>query len=157
MVEERYSTGSIEAPSIIVAQTKNKEKFTNEETKILSNIENKIRSDKSLKLKSIVSVFSLPQAKTEFVSPSENTMTMILNLSIAPFDDDYPGEIKKLRKTVQNEINGVDNLEVLVGGPGGLLADLIEVFNSIDGLLLIVTVILVLVLLLLIPLYHFYY
>ena len=116
----------------------------------MSDIEVKIKSDESLKLKSIVSVFSLPQAKSEFVSPSENTMTMILNLSIAPFDDEYPGEIKKLRQIVQNELSGVDNLEVLVGGPGGLLADLIEVFSSIDGLLLLVTVILVLVLLLLI-------
>ncbi len=116
----------------------------------MSDIEIKIKSDESLKLKSIVSVFSLPQAKSEFVSPSENTMTMILNLTIPPFDDEYPGEIKKLRQIVQNELSGVDNLEVLVGGPGGLLADLIEVFSSIDGLLLLVTVILVLVLLLLI-------
>ena len=150
LVEERYSTGSIEAPSIIVAQTKNKAKFTSSEIQKLSELENKIKSDSSLNLKNIVSVFSLPQARSEFVSPSENTMTMIVNLNIPPFADEYPGELKKLRKLISDELDKENNLEVLVGGPGGLLADLIEVFSSIDGLLLIVTVVLVLVLLLLI-------
>ena len=36
LVEERYSTGSIEAPSIIVAQTKNKAEFTSSEIQKLS-------------------------------------------------------------------------------------------------------------------------
>ena len=150
LVEERYSTGSIEAPSIIVAQTKNKAKFSDIEIKILSDIESEIRATKIVDIKNIVSVFSLPQARNEFVSPSENTMTMIVNLNTAPFDDEYPGEIKKLRSIVNNKVSENNNLIVLVGGPGGLLADLIQVFQSIDGLLLLVTVVLVLVLLLII-------
>ena len=42
------------------------------------------------------------------------------------------------------------NAELAVGGPGGLIVDLVEVFASIDSFLLIVTVLLVLVLLILI-------
>tara|TARA_B100000029_G_scaffold55781_3_gene50590 strand:- start:4677 stop:6914 length:2238 start_codon:yes stop_codon:yes gene_type:complete len=152
LVEERFSTVSTDIPSIIVAQTKNKQKFTNNERESLKNLEEKIKASKDIPIKDIVSVFSLPEAKAEFESPSENTMTMIVNLSLGSFGDfdTIPDEVNKLRNIVSNETKSNENLTVLVGGPGGLFADLIKVFQSIDGLLLIVTVILVLVLLLII-------
>ena len=107
---------------------------------------------KDIPVKNIVSVFSLPEAKTEFESPSQNTMIMIVNLSLESLGDfeTIPDEVKKLRNIVSKETKSNNNLTVLVGGPGGLFADLIKVFQSIDGLLLTVTVVLVLVLLLII-------
>ena len=152
LVEERFSTDSTDIPSIIVAQTKNKQKFTNNERESLKNLEKKIKASQDIPIKNIVSVFSLPEAKTEFESPSENTMTMIVNLSLGSFGDfeTIPDEVNKLRDIVLNETKSNENLTVLVGGPGGLFADLIKVFQSIDGLLLGVTVVLVLVLLLII-------
>ena len=118
----------------------------------MRNLEKKIKLSKDIPVKNIVSVFSLPEAKTEFESPSQNTMTMIVNLSLTEaFDiETLPDEVEKLRNIVSNETISNNNLTVLVGGPGGLFADLIKVFQSIDGLLLTVTVILVLVLLLII-------
>ena len=59
---------------------------------------------KDIPVKNIVSVFSLPEAKTEFESPSQNTMIMIVNLSLESFGDfeTIPDEVKKLR----NKFNG---------------------------------------------------
>ena len=82
LVEERFSTDSTDIPSIIVAQTKNKQKFTDNERESLKNLEEKIKASEDIPIKNIVSVFSLPEAKTEFESPSQNTMTMIVNLSL---------------------------------------------------------------------------
>ncbi|GAB3152765.1 MMPL family transporter [Micromonospora sonneratiae] len=52
------------------------------------------------------------------------------------------GELRRIAGT------GSDGLTVHVSGPAGLLADLIEVFSSIDGPLLLVTLVVVLVILL---------
>ena len=79
-------------------------------------------------------------------------MTMIVNLSLESFNDieTIPVEVKKLRDLVSNETKSNNNLTVLVGGPGGLFADFIQVFQSIDRLLLIVTIVLVFTILLII-------
>ena len=104
LVEERFSTVSTDIPSIIVAQTKNKQKFTDNERQILKKLEEKIKLSKDIPIKNIISVFSLPEAKEEFESPSENTMTMIVNLSLESFNDfeTIPVEVKKLRELYPN-------------------------------------------------------
>ena len=152
LVEERFSTVSTDIPSIIVAQTKNMQKFSDNERQTLKKLEEKIKLSKDIPIKNIISVFSLPEAKEEFESPSENTMTMIVNLSLESFNDfeTIPVEVKKLRDLVSNETKSNNNLTVLVGGPGGLFADFIQVFQSIDRLLLIVTIVLVFTILLII-------
>ena len=152
LVEERFSTVSTDIPSIIVAQTKNMQKFSDSERQILKKLEEKIKLSKDIPIKNIISVFSLPEAKEEFESPAENTMTMIVNLSLGSFNDfeTIPVEVKKLRDLVSNETKSTSNLTVLVGGPGGLFADFIQVFQSIDRLLLIVTIVLVFTILLII-------
>ena len=97
--EERFGTVSTDIPSIIVAQTKNMQKFSDSERQILKKLEEKIKLSKDIPIKNIISVFSLPEAKEEFESPSENTMTMIVNLSLESFNDfeTIPVEVKKLR------------------------------------------------------------
>ena len=99
--------------------TINMQKFSDSERQILKKLEEKIKLSKDIPIKNIISVFSLPEAKEEFESPSENTMTMIVNLSLESFNDfeTIPVEVKKLRDLVSNETKSNNNLTVLVGGP----------------------------------------
>ena len=105
LVEERFSTVSTDIPSIIVAQTKNMQKFSDRERQILKKLEVKIKLSKDIPIKNIISVFSLPEAKEEFESPSENTMTMIVNLSLGSFNDfeTIPDEVKKITREMTLE------------------------------------------------------
>lgn len=97
---------------------------------------------------SVVSIFTVPQARAELVSADETTMTMIVNITGSPAEDAYDERIEALRD-ITDQLDG-DQLQVKVSGPGGLVADLVSVFSNIDGFLLIVTVTLVLLLLVII-------
>ena len=48
LVEERFSTVSTDIPSIIVAQTKNMQKFSDNERQILKKLEEKIKLSKDI-------------------------------------------------------------------------------------------------------------
>jgi uncharacterized membrane protein YdfJ with MMPL/SSD domain len=94
----------------------------------------------------VVSVFTRPEAASSLVSPDGTTMTMIANVTGEPAEQPYVDTIAWIRERATSS----GDLQVKVSGPGGLLADLIKVFERIDGFLLLVTASLVLVLLVLI-------
>ncbi len=96
----------------------------------------------------IVSIFNIPQARAELLSPDNTAMTMIVSITGSVAEEPYAERIDAIRE-VTDPVDGSELL-VKVSGPGGLISDLVSVFASIDVFLLLVTVSLVLVLLLLI-------
>ena len=82
------------------------------------------------------------------VSPDGTTLYVFAELAGEPAEDAFSDSVSAIRdRAADLDLPGV---EVAVGGPGGLIVDLVEVFASIDSFLLIVTASLVLVLLILI-------
>ena len=82
------------------------------------------------------------------VSPDGTTLYVFVELAGEPAEDAFSDSVGAIRDRAA--ALDLPNAEVAVGGPGGLIVDLVEVFASIDSFLLIVTVLLVLVLLILI-------
>ncbi|MEE6263506.1 MMPL family transporter [Plantactinospora sonchi] len=91
----------------------------------------------------------IPGVVTPLPPPIPSTDGMALQV-IVPVDsadgDRTPEVVGELRRTAEQ--SATDGLRVAVGGPAGLLGDLVEVFSSIDGPLLLVTLGVVLVILL---------
>ena len=82
------------------------------------------------------------------VSSDGTTMYVFVEIAGEPAQQSFIDAVKAIRdRSAALEPTGV---EVAVGGPGGLIVDLIGVFSQIDTLLLLVTVLLVLVLLIVI-------
>ncbi|MBM25524.1 MAG: hypothetical protein CL760_07565 [Chloroflexi bacterium] len=102
-------------------------------------------SEISKNIISVLSISKIPEARQELISPDNTTMTVLVNFSGSPTSDLFKDSVKDIRDQVR-QIE-TESLQIKVGGPGGLLQDLIKVFENIDGLLLIVTAVLVLVLL----------
>ncbi len=94
-------------------------------------------------IESVVSVSTQPQARGSLVSPDGTTMTMLVNISGEAAEEPYLETVDFVRE----QANDTEALAVKVSGPGGLLKDLIAVFEQIDGFLILVTAALVLVLL----------
>ena len=89
-----------------------------------------------------------PGAGSGLVSPDGTTLYVFAELAGEPAEDAFSDSVGAIRdRAAELDLPGV---EVAVGGPGGLIVDLVEVFASIDSFLLIVTVLLVLTLLILI-------
>jgi RND superfamily putative drug exporter len=97
---------------------------------------------------SVVSVYTVPQAAAELISPDNTTMTIVATITGNPNEEEFTDTVDRIRKETA-AIDGAD-LEVKVSGPAGLIVDLVKVFAGIDGFLLAVTAGLVLVLLVLI-------
>lgn len=95
----------------------------------------------------VVSIFNLPQARGQLVSPDETTMTMIVPISGSRTEPAFGDRVDAIRD-VTAQAGG--EVQVKVSGPAGLIADLVAVFSDIDLFLLLVTASLVLVLLMLI-------
>ena len=89
-----------------------------------------------------------PGGGSGLVSPDNTTLYVFAEIAGEPAEDAFADTVSAIRdRAAALDLPGV---EVGVGGPGGLIVDLVEVFANIDGFLLIVTVLLVLVLLILI-------
>lgn len=93
----------------------------------------------------VVSIFTVPQAEAELVSADGTTMTIIASLTGSPGEQPYADTVERIRDVTARYDNA--ELMVKVSGPGGLVVDLVKVFEGIDGFLLLVTAVLVLVLL----------
>ncbi|MYH40898.1 MAG: MMPL family transporter [Chloroflexi bacterium] len=84
-------------------------------------------------------------AGSGLVSPDGTTLYVLVEIAGEPAEPPFADAVSYIReRAALAELPGV---EVAVGGPGGLIVDLVGVFANIDSLLLIVTVLLVLVLL----------
>ena len=79
------------------------------------------------------------------VSPDATTLYLLVDITGEPAETEFRDAVTAIRDRAASL--DLPNAEVAVGGPGGLIVDLVEVFSNIDGLLLIVTVLLVLALL----------
>jgi uncharacterized membrane protein YdfJ with MMPL/SSD domain len=101
--------------------------------------------DAGSNVEGVVSIFTVPQARDRLVSKDGTAMTMVANITGQPAEQAYTDTIERIRDYT-GQIDGA-SLQVKVSGPGGLFADLLKVFQAIDGFLLIVTGALVLVLL----------
>ena len=87
-------------------------------------------------------------AASGLVSPDGTTLYVFAELAGEPAEDAFSDSVSAIReRAAALDLPGV---EVAVGGPGGLIVDLVQVFANIDSFLLIVTASLVLVLLVLI-------
>ncbi len=80
------------------------------------------------------------------VSADGTTLNIFVDVVGEPAEPEFADAIEAIRE--QTDAIDLAGVEVAVGGPGGLIVDLINVFTQIDGFLLIVTVVLVLSLLL---------
>ncbi|MCY4615095.1 MAG: MMPL family transporter, partial [Chloroflexi bacterium] len=86
-----------------------------------------------------------PGAIPGLVSPDRTTLYIFVELSGEPAEEPFADTINAIRdRTAALDLPGV---EVAVGGPGGLVVDIVGVFRQIDTFLLLVTVALVLALL----------
>ena len=87
-------------------------------------------------------------AGSGLVSADGTTLYLFVDLAGEPAEPAFRDSVTAIRERARAlDLPGV---EVAVGGPGGLIVDLVEVFASINSFLLIVTVLLVLALLILI-------
>ena len=79
------------------------------------------------------------------VSPDGTTAYLLVEITGEPAEPEFADAVAAIRdRTALVELPAA---EIAVGGPGGLIVDLVQVFSNIDSLLLLVTVLLVLVLL----------
>ena len=86
--------------------------------------------------------------RSGLVSPDGTTMYVFAEVLGEPAEDPFTDTVKSIRD--RSASLGPAGVEIAVGGPGGLVVDLVGVFADIDALLLLVTVLLVLVLLIII-------
>ena len=96
----------------------------------------------------IVSIFNIPQARADLVSPDGTAMTLLVTITGSSTDEAFAERVDALREVTEPFDSNA--LQVKVSGPGGLISDLVSVFAEIDVFLLLVTAVLVLVLLILI-------
>ena len=82
------------------------------------------------------------------VSSDGVTMYMFVEVAGEPAEQPFIDTVNQIRE--RSDAINLPGVEVAVGGPGGLVADLVGVFSQIDTILLLVTVLLVLVLLIII-------
>ena len=79
------------------------------------------------------------------VAPDRTTLYIFVELSGEPAEEPFADTVNAIReRTAALDLPGV---EIAVGGPGGLVVDIVGVFRQIDTFLLLVTVALVLALL----------
>ncbi|MXY72099.1 MAG: MMPL family transporter [Dehalococcoidia bacterium] len=79
------------------------------------------------------------------VSPDGTVLYLLVDIAGEPAESEFAEAVAAIRdRAALADLPGV---EIAVGGPGGLIVDLVEVFANIDSFLLLVTVLLVLVLL----------
>ena len=87
-------------------------------------------------------------AGSGLVSRDRTTLYVFVELAGEPAEVEFRDAVSAIRDRAAGL--GLPGVEVAVGGPGGLIVDLVQVFANIDSFLLIVTASLVLVLLVLI-------
>lgn len=141
--EEFPSSGT---PALIVFR--NEQGLTGDDEAVARDVFEQVvamQNEPETNVAGVVSVFNVPQAREELVSPDGATMTVIVAITGSVSDEAYLDRIDRIREVT----SPVDSAELLVkvSGPGGLIADLVSVFAEIDVFLLLVTALLVLVLL----------
>jgi len=147
LARERYAVAG--TPAIIVFR--NPDGLTDADMAAAQQVYDRIaamQEEPESNVGAIVSIFNIPQARSELLSPDNTTMTMVVTITGSAAEEPYSDRIKAIRE-VTSELEQ-ESLQIRVSGPGGLLTDLVSVFRQIDLFLLLVTAGLVLFLLILI-------
>lgn len=146
LVSERFPQNT--TPAIIVFHSD--EPLTGEQKAVADELGQWAQSDAApdnIDRSSVISIFTVPQAAEGLVSEDGTTMTMVIGVTGDANSDPFLDTIKQIR----GQLDALpDGLDAAVSGPGGLLLDLISVFQQIDVFLTLVTAGLVLVLLIII-------
>ena len=87
-------------------------------------------------------------AGSGLVSPDRTTLYLFADLAGEPAEPAFSEAVDAIRERAA--ALALPGVEIAVGGPGGLIVDLVQVFSNINSFLLVVTVLLVLALLVLI-------
>jgi uncharacterized membrane protein YdfJ with MMPL/SSD domain len=143
IVEERFPSDT--TPAIVVFR--NQEGLTDEQKAFADELGQWAQSadaPDAIDAEGIVSIYTVPQAAEGLVSEDGTTMTMVIGVGGDPNGDAYREAIRAIRDQADKAPEGLD---VAVSGPGGLILDLLSVFERIDLFLTAVTAGLVLVLL----------
>ena len=98
----------------------------------------------------VLSIYTVPEAKAQLVSANGTTMEIIASLTGSPGDESFSTQIEDIRKYLKQFDGKSDGLNIKLTGPAGVSADASLIFSSADLPLLLSTGGLVLVLLLVI-------
>lgn len=109
-----------------------------------------LSDDAPEKVGSVVSIYTVPQARPQLVSEDGKTMTLIAVLEGTTGDAGFREEVSGIREFTDRLDEERGPLQVKVTGPAGVIADAVLIFASADVTLLLTTVALVLVLLIII-------
>ena len=99
-------------------------------------------------IKQVLSPSLSPNLATSLISQDKTTMNIVVEITGEPAESEFSESIIIIREQLM-QFDSLD-VDIAVGGPGGLIVDLVKVFTQIDGFLLIVTILLVLTLLIVI-------
>ncbi len=105
-----------------------------------------ISSNKPSAIGPVLSIFTVPQAKTALISKDNTTMTMVVTLNGDTSSTAFQSSVTDMRNYVKN-ITTHSSLQAYVTGPAGVVEDAVLIFSSTDLPLLLGTVGLVLLLL----------
>ncbi len=99
----------------------------------------------------VVSIFTVPQARSQLISANGTTMSMVVSLNISSTSDkSLTQAVKDIRKYTDQFDGKGATLQVKVTGAAGVMADAQVIFEGTDVTLLLTTIALVLVLLIII-------
>ncbi|MDQ3524946.1 MAG: MMPL family transporter [Chloroflexota bacterium] len=146
LVEERFPSST--TPAIVVFLSE--DGLSDDERSIADDLGQWALSEdapEGIDPSQVVSIYTAPQAAEGLVSEDGTTMTMVIGIGGDPNGDDFLEAVEAIREQVADPPPGVD---IAVRGPGGLILDLISVFETIDVFLMLITAGLVLVLLIVI-------
>ena len=90
-------------------------------------------------VRSSITVYNNPKAAAELMSVDGFAMIMVIDMAGNPAQDEFIDAIRLIRERAHSLELEAETLVVAVGGPAGLIVDLLDVFLAIDGLLLIIS------------------
>lgn len=143
LVDERFPSST--TPAIVVFRSD--DGLSDDERAIADEVGRWAQSEEApepIDPDQMVSIFTVPQAAASLVSEDGTTMTMVIGIEGDPNSESFLDAVEAIREQVSDPPAGT---EIAVSGPGGLILDLISVFETIDVFLTLVTAGLVLVLL----------
>lgn len=103
-------------------------------------------SQRPLSVGALISVFTVPQAAGQLISPDGTTMMMIAQMQGDITNPKVQQDVQAIRAKLQQKLTG-SSMQGNLTGPAGILTDVTGVFGSVDLALLFTTVSLVFILL----------
>jgi RND superfamily putative drug exporter len=141
---ESFTSGSI-TPTLLLVSTSNGEPMTQKQR---DSVDAFLREVDAAKVKTALQIMPpfTPEGQVAGQLAIDGTTAYgVLPLTGTDADRDIIPAIEETRKLVEEELP--DGFDGWVTGPGGVVADQVEVFSSVDGPLLAATLLLVLILL----------